>query len=340
VWGWAKPREKVTVSFSGQTKKATADASGNWMVKFDPMKADAKSNELKVNTITLKDVLVGDVWIGSGQSNMEAHWGVPRAIKNEMVRMFRIPKHIASETPQKDTEGTWISFGDGDSRKFSAVTLFFGVKLQAELGIPVGVIDTTWSGTKIDTWVPKEGKARKGRDGSIYNGMVAPLVPFGVKGVLWYQGEYNRYSAYPKYFHALEDLIGGWRKAFQLKNLPFYLVKIPPHKWQNRGTPQTLCDNIWQAQLRAAREIENCEIAPVHDSIKKLDLHPGNKRAVGLRLAELALSKAYGKDLPSSGPVFKAATFKGKEVEVSFDKIDKGLITRDGKDPSHFELSE
>ena len=122
--------------------------------------------------------------------------------------------------------------------------------------------------------------------------------------------------------------------------MPFYLVMIPPHKYGKRGTDQTLCENIWMAQYRAAREIENCEIVPVHDSIEKLDLHPKNKEAVGLRLAEMALSKAYGRPLPSSGPVFKSASLKNGRIEVAFDKVDRGLVTRDGKDPSHFELSE
>jgi sialate O-acetylesterase len=396
IWGWANPGETVTVTFAGQTKTATANKAGDWAVKLDPMKASAEPRELKINDITLTNILVGDVWICSGQSNMEyGYRGDGKKTKNDMVRMFRVPAHIQSTFAMEDTKGTWASFGDGNSRGFSGVGLFFGCKLQKELNVPIGLIDTSWGGTRIEPWIADEGysqigkpikkadmsgvvaqqkkmiteveqwlvKAKQRADvgkitpfttntklgggrapNGIYNAMVAPLAPYGVKGAIWYQGESNRGAKFPDYFQKLQALIGGWRTVFQVPDFPFYIVQIAPYDY-NRGNRKkgdtVLCNNIWLAEYKAAKEITNCGVIPTHDTINGnvKDIHPRDKKPVGERLAAMALKKTYGKDVICSGPVFKSAALKAGKVEVSFDMIDKGLKTADGKAPTWFELS-
>jgi len=322
IWGWAKSGETVTVEFAGQKKSTTADKAGNWMVKLDPMEASAESRELKISGITLKNILVGDVWICSGQSNMEYGFrGNGNELKNDKVRMFHVHDHIQSGFAMEDTNGSWASFGDGNSRRFSGVGLYFGLKLQRELGIPIGLIDTSWGGTRIEPWIADEGYELMGKPlakadmadvikqqnkiisdvetwlvrakeraeagkvtpftaktslggkapNGIYNAMVAPLAPFGIKGAIWYQGESNRGSAFPDYFHKLQGLIGGWRKKFEVPDFPFYIVQIAPFDYSRgkRGPHDvTLCDNIWAAEYKAAKEIVNCGVIPTHDTIK------------------------------------------------------------------------
>jgi len=391
IWGWANPGEKVTVAFAGQTKTATAGKAGDWKVKLDPMPASAEPRELKVNHLTLKNILVGDIWICSGQSNMEyGYRGDGKKTQSDMVRMFRVPTHIQAGFAQDDTEGSWASFGDGNSRGFSGVGLFFGCKLQKDLEIPIGLIDTSWGGTRIEPWIADEGyaligkpikkpdmtairkqqqqiitdvekwtaKAKQRADigkitpfkastklggkapNGIYNAMVAPLAPFGVKGAIWYQGESNRGSAYPDYFNKLQALIGGWSKVFDAPQFPFYIVQIAPFTYGGKDHT-VLCNNIWAAEYRAAKEIENCGVIPTHDTINGniKDIHPSDKKPVGERLAAMALNKSYGKDVICSGPVFKSAALKNGKVEVAFDKIDQGLETADGQAPTWFELS-
>jgi len=361
VWGWAEPGEKVRVSFAGNTVLTRADHAGKWSVKLPALAASASPRELTVtggNKITFENVLVGDVWICSGQSNME--WPLRRSSKtakedaaaeqnNAQLRLFRIPEHIKLPEPAEDTEGTWTTTATvEDSLKFSGCGFYFGARLQRELDIPIGLIDSSWGGTPVDLWISKEafkgylGQERKG--GGIYNGMVAPLVPFAIKGVIWYQGESNRRDAYPAYFTKLEALIGGWRDDFQVGDFPFYLVHIAPFQYKHdkpEDNDQTLCDNIWAAQYKAADEIKNCGLVPIHDTIRGVihDIHPWDKRPVGERLANLALKQDYGQDLPWTGPEFASARLKRGEVVVSFDHIDEGLTTNDGKAPTHFELA-
>ncbi len=401
IWGWANPGEKVTVEFSGQKKTATADNAGTWMVKLAPMKASSDPAIMKISSsldtrhLTFSKVLVGDIWICSGQSNMEYGFkGNGNEYKNKNVRVFRVPSHLQAPFPMDDTQGSWASFADGNSRGCSGVALFFGCKLQKELGIPIGLIDTCWGGTKIESWIASEGykiigqplpepditkvlaqqkviiekidkwvvlaehRAKADRfmpfnvntkiyghaRNGIYNAMVVPLAPFGVKGAIWYQGEANRKNSYPDYFTKLQGLIGGWRKVFEVPDFPFYIVQIAPFDY-NRGNRQgddtILCNNIWASEYKAAEEIKNCGMIPTHDTISDniKDIHPKDKKTVGERLAALALNKTYGKDVICSGPVFNSAKLKGGKVIVSFDKIDQGLETADGKAPTWFELS-
>jgi sialate O-acetylesterase len=359
VWGWADAGEKVSVSFAGQTKSTTADPAGKWSVKLAKLPASTKPQELKVkgnNEITLKNVLVGDVWICSGQSNME--WPLSKCTKtpkedaaaeknNKQLRLFRVPDHVKAPEPAPDTKGTWKTTElEQDCLVFSGCGFLFGAKLQKELDIPIGLIDTSWGGTPVDQWISNKAHQsflKSDRKESIYNGMVAPLVPFAIKGAIWYQGESNRGNEFPAYFTKMDALITGWREDFQVGDFPFYQVQIAPHRYNKKapGDDETLARNIWAAQYKAAKEIKNCGVVPIHDTLHGIidDIHPWDKKPVAERLANLALKKDYAKDVAWTGPEFASAKASGGKIVVSFQGIDKGLTTTDGKEPACFEIA-
>lgn len=359
VWGWAEAGEKVSVTFAGETKSTVADSAGKWSVKLSKQKASASPQNLTLkgnNELILKNVLIGDVWICSGQSNME--WPLSKSTKNPkeayeaqknnpQLRLFRLPDHIKAPEPAADTKGAWKTTEvEQDCMVFSGCGFFFGGKLQKELNIPIGLIDTSWGGTPVDEWISNKATKemlQKDRKQSIYNGMVAPLVPFAIKGAIWYQGESNRGNAFPEYFTKLNALITGWREDFQVGDFPFYLVQIAPHQYNKKGPgdDETLARNIWAAQYKAAKEIKNCGIVPIHDTIGGVinDIHPREKKPVGERLASLALKKDYGKDVAFTGPEFAAAKAGAGKIIVSFNGIDQGLVTTDGAEPTCFEIA-
>jgi sialate O-acetylesterase len=359
VWGWADAGEKVAVSFAGATKSAVADKEGKWMVKLPKSAASAKPQELRVkgnNEVVLKNVLIGDVWICSGQSNME--WNLKASTKtadeviaankdNTQLRLFNIPKHIKLPEPAQDTEGAWTTTENAaDCLSFSGCGFFFGSKLQQELGVPIGLIGTNWGGTPVDQWISNkaaEEMLKMKRKDSIYNGMIAPLVPFAIKGAIWYQGESNRGDAFPQYFDKMNALITGWREDFNVGDFPFYQVQIAPFQYNKKGPgdDETLARNIWASQFKAAKEIKNCGVVPIHDTIHGVitNIHPWDKQPVGERLAMLALKKDYGKDVAFTGPEFASAVAKSGKVTVSFDGMVEGLTTTDDKDVSCFEIA-
>jgi len=417
IWGFADTGELVTVRFAGQVKTAAADERGRWRVTLDPMEASSESRDMVVsgkNEIRIDNILVGEVWLASGQSNMEfSIVSLPEDEKklvaswreDALLRMFCIPWRIASTIPLDDTVGGWSTCDEivdamlegkiEPYEKYSAVGFFFGLKLRQELGVPVAVIDSSWGGTEIERWIADEGWELTGLDyrrvpeeaypdvfnhqkkvidmvrewvpmaeaamkqgkilplrgearmlgrttNDIYNGMIHPLIPFGIKGVLWYQGESDR--GRDDYFTLLKALIGGWRSVFGADDLPFYLVQIAPFDYsRGRDTvpSELLADSIWSAQYRAAEEIDGCEIIAIHDTIEGNvhDIHPPRKKRVGYRLAAMALDKAYGTATVSSGPRFQFAERDGSEVVVRFSGITDGLETADGQTPDCFEIA-
>ena len=358
VWGWADAGEKVTVSFAGASKSATADKDGKWMVKLTKSVASTKPQELKIkgnNEIVFKNVLVGDVWICSGQSNME--WQLRRCTKkadeitaaakdNTQLRIYDVAKHIKAAEPATDCPGAWTTLEDpARVSNFSGCGFFFGSKLQKETGVPIGLLGTNWGGTPVDQWISNEAAEKIGmkRKDSIYNGMVAPLVPFAIKGAIWYQGESNRGNPYPQYFEKMNALITGWRKDFQVGDFPFYQVQIAPFKYNRKkpGDDTILAKNIWASQYKAAKEIKNCGVVPIHDTLHGniTDIHPWDKQPVGERLAALALKKDYGKDVAHTGAEFASAKAGGNKVTISFSGVVDGLKTFDDKEVAHIELA-
>ena len=409
VWGWAEPGEKVTVAFAGQNKIATADAEGKWMLRLDPTEASGEPRDMTItgaadnSKTTIRNILVGDVWICSGQSNMEWSLHGARNGKEEaaaadhpLIRLFDVRGHIKTPAAQDDAPGQWRLCSPSTVGGFSAVGYFFGRRLHAETGVPIGLIGSNWGGTAIEPWVPPagfgnvaelsevskhlretdprtaEGKAgymkyldtmqawmadaekalEQGKHPSlppktpsplgkhreatgIYNGMVHPLVPFGLKGAIWYQGESNGGEGIT-YYHKMKALITGWRTVWGQGDFPFYFVQLANFQQPNDNPAG---GDGW-AKLREAQcktlEIPQTGMAVIIDIGEARDIHPKNKQDVGSRLAQWALHQAYGKkDLVPSGPLFREQKIEGGKIRISFDHVGSGLIVgaKDGLEP-------
>ena len=338
VWGWAAPGEKITATLGGATETATADAKGDWKVTLPAAKASAKGRTLTVqgkNKVEFEDVLIGEVWIGSGQSNMEWNIDSSKYKKENLdgadqptIRLYHVPK-AQSKSPAKDIKAAWRACSPKTVGKFSAVLYLFGRKLQEELKVPVGLINTSWGGSPIQPWtIDAKGS------GGMYNAMVAPLVPFPIKGVVWYQGESNVGEGFV-YAARQEALIKGWRKAWG-SEFPFLFVQIAP--WSGYGKGKL--PELWEGQA-ATLKLPKTGMAVITDLVDNVnDIHPRNKRDVAARLALIAQAKAYGKkDIVYSGPMFKSVSYDVGKVIVSFAHVGGGLKTRDGKPLAGFEIA-
>ncbi len=340
IWGWADADESVSVSFADKTATAKADAKGRWKVSLPKFEANAKGQTMTVkgnNTVELKDVLVGEVWIGSGQSNME--WSVASSTKpketiaaanHPTIRILHVKK-VQANSPAKDVQldRAWSVCTPKTIPNFSAVLYHFGLRLQKELDVPVGLINSSWGGSPIEPWTVEE----KG-SGGMHNAMIAPLQPVALRGIIWYQGESNM-SEGMGYHTKTEKLVKGWRKTFGRDDLPFYFVQIAP--WSKYGAS---LPNLWEAQT-ASLKIPHTGMAVVTDLVDNIDdIHPQNKVDVGNRLALWALAKTYGKkDLVYSGPLYKSMKVDEGKIRLSFAHVGGGLKSRDGKALAQFEIA-
>ncbi len=384
VWGWADPGEEVTVKFGDQLKKAVTDKDGDWKVKLDELKASSEPAELIIkgkNEIVLKDVLVGEVWICSGQSNMglavQGADNAPDEIAksaNTQIRMFMVPLTIADE-PQKDlvkhdAKSIWLLADPANTGGFTAAGYFFGRELQKELKVPIGLINTSWGGTCAEAWtskpaleavptckaiidawveklknyIPEKNDLTKSqqRPGVLFNAMIAPLVPFTVKGAIWYQGESNQFRAV-QYQTLLPTLIKDWRQQWG-DQLSFYIVQLASYG-NKKPQPQEIgADDTWAelqwTQLQTAVTLPKCGIAVANDIGDEKDIHPKNKQEVGRRLALQALAKDYGrKDIVPGGPIYGGGDTMGNKYMISFSNIGGGLKSRDGGDLKGFIIA-
>jgi sialate O-acetylesterase len=347
VWGQAAANEKVTVSICGSNASATADKDGAWAVKLPALKCTADQTGVTMtikgaNTITLKNILIGEVWVGSGQSNME--WGLGGSTGGKEaiakadlpnIRLYHVPK-TQSKTPNKDIKANWNVCSPKTCGRFSGVLFFFGQRLHADLKVPIGLINSSWGGSPIEPWTVTDASKKQG--GGMYNAMIAPLQPFAVKGAIWYQGETNvlRKNGL-KYFDRKKALIEGWRKTWNNDKLSFYTVQIAP--WSGRYGPGEL-PRLWEAQV-ASLKLPGTGLAVITDLVDNIkDIHPRNKKPVGNRLALWALVKDYGvKDLVYSGPLYKSMKIEGAKIRISFAHAEGGLASRDGKDLSEFKIA-
>jgi len=408
IWGWADPGEKVTVTVAGRTAATAATDSGRWEMELPALKAGGPV-EITVagkNTVRIRDVLIGEVWLASGQSNMEMPVAGVLNTAEEIqaanfpeIRLFHVPRR-ASPTPQDDVDAAWEVCSPQTVPRFSAAAYFFGREIHRRLKVPVGLIESAWGGTRIEPWTPPCGfegipriagirkRIRLGTPGtperraamsaylkeltrwfeeartaleenrpvtappefpklllplasrtdptSLYNGMIHPLIPFTIRGALWYQGEANHREGV-LYFYKMKALIQGWRKLWNEGPFPFYYVQIAPYMY-GKEDPDVL-PKFWLAQARAMT-IPNTGMALTLDIGDVGNIHPKNKQEVGRRLALWALAKTYGrKDIEYSGPVFRGLKIEGKRVRVFFDHAEGGLKTRDGKAPDWFEIA-
>jgi sialate O-acetylesterase len=355
IWGWADPGEEVTVKLDEATATAKADAQGDWKVALPAVKADGKAHRMTVsgkNKIELDDILIGEVWIGSGQSNMEFGLGGSIGAKEAIaaancpqIRLLHVEK-VQAPRPAKDivvTDGkgkkgkpapaapagpAWKVCSPQNVPGFSAVLYYFGQRLHNDLDVPVGLINSSWGGSPIEPWTASGDKAS-----GMYNAMIAPLKPFAIRGAIWYQGESNCGIGL-KYYDKMKALIEGWRKAWG-SDFSFYFVQIAPYSGYKASLPA-----LWEAQV-ASLKIPGTGMAVTTDLVNNLkDIHPKNKLDVGNRLALWALAKDYGKkDLVYSGPLYKSMKVEGSKIVLSFAHIGGGLKSSDGKPLNEFEIA-
>jgi sialate O-acetylesterase len=390
VWGWASDGEKVTVSFRGKKLSATT-RDGKWMVNLPNQKAGGPDT-LTVegtNKIEVRDVLVGEVWICSGQSNME--WPLSSSFEpdkdvatsaNPNLRLFTAPK-LKADAPVNDVKANWAQCDPETVKKFSAVAYYFGRDLQKSRGVPIGLIHTSWGGSPAEVWVreavlaanpgykkdildshadqfkkyqaelakwesealKKEGREPTGRKpappwkpAELFNGMIAPLIPYAVRGAIWYQGESNAGRAW-QYRTLFPDLIRNWRQDWEQSDFTFLAVQLAPWDRNKKRSLESITaapgDSDWaelrEAQLLSTKILPKVGLAVITDVGDKDDIHPTRKEPVGARLALLARSIAYGEKIQASGPLYRAMQLKGDRIILSFDQVDGGLEARGGR---------
>jgi sialate O-acetylesterase len=405
VWGWADVGEEITVEFAGQKKSVRTDGDGRWSLRLEPLSASAEGRLLIVSgkdgrKATVSDVLVGDVWLGSGQSNMAMTVNRAKDFEKEkstanfpLLRHFK-EESAGAETAQTQAKGKWLACTPDNVGGFSATLYFFGREIHREAGVPVGLINTSVGGTPIEAWIapeiqeskpalkaaleaqsaatPKidkekadaqyaaelkkfkaakakavaegtkaprpprnaaEVSERKGSYGQLFNGKVAPLVPYTLKGMLWYQGEANSSDARaPLYAHQLSALITDWRARWG-EELPFAWVQLPNFTRPGEGWP------LMREAMLKTLALPKTGMAVTIDIGEAKDIHPKNKQEVGRRLSLWALGTIYDRKVAATcGPLPAGHEIKGAEVIVSLAHAD-GLKTRDGGPVKGFQLA-
>jgi sialate O-acetylesterase len=319
VWGTAKPGTKVTVTFGQQEKSVETGKDGKWLVRLDALKASAEPAQLTVKSltgdkpVTIADVLVGDVWLCSGQSNME--WRMKQFKTEGDVAKADFPKIRHCNRGSGWTVCSPITAGD-----FTATGFYFARRIHRETGVPICLLNNAIGGTAIEPWIPLEG--------TLFTPHTLPLIPFAIKGMIWYQGEANGPEG-GLYADKMNALFTGLRKAWNQGDFPVYFVQLPNFSGQPNDID--LGDENFSgtrlAQFKALKSIPNTGMAVTIDTSDTGDLHPNNKQDVGDRLAQWALVKDYGrKDLICSGPLYKGMKIEGSKIRIMFDSIGKGLI--------------
>lgn len=357
IWGYAKPKSKVSVAcdwIAGKPTTVKADAEGVWIVpvavpaaSFNPHTVTIKSGK---QVVTLKNILFGEVWLCAGQSNME--WPVRKTLDmkgqlegklNTNIRLLCTGR-ISAETPQRDIpvqEGKntkWAVCNAEDLAQFSAVGYGFGKELQEALGVPVGLVDASYGGTYVEGWMKREvidsdakilkdctkikHKVWKGKESHLYNANIYPIRHNSFAGVIWYQGCANVSSSPRGYAHSLEVLINSWREEFNNPTMPFYIVQLVPHTYAGIKGAQ-----LRESQEKVARRVEHCEIVGTMDQLDiPGDIHPRYKADVAHRLAQTALGEHYGKSVGIfRHPSYKGMTVEGNAIRVSLNHVPKGL---------------
>lgn len=396
VWGRAEPGQVVQVQFAGQNKSSTTGKDGRWMVKLDPLTASAEGRTLTAalnddkQTVSINNLLVGEVWICSGQSNMAFGLGgsvngadAIEAAGDEQLRLFGTAAK-ATDQPQESIGGNWQVDSSQSAGRFSAVAYYFGKSLRAKLGVPVGLIKSAVGGTVAEAWTaqqelesnpvlqpllvqqqqriaayPKQLQAYKTREPDLlkkyeaavkqakdagtraprkpqpprspsfssnrptglYNGSIAPLQPYAIRGAIWYQGESNS-SRGEQYRTLFPAMISSWRRAWGQGDFPFLFVQITPHR---NMTPE-----VREAQRVTTETTQNTAMAVTVDVGHPTDIHPKQKRPIGDRLALAARALAYGEKIEYSGPTYDSMSVDENKVVLRFQHLGGGLVAKDG----------
>ena len=352
IWGWCDPGEKIkiTTGWDTLTYNTTGSSGAKWnVIVKTPVAGGPYILTINGhNKIILEDILIGEVWDCSGQSNMEMNynWGVKQYstdvenATNKNIRFFHIPR-LTAEYPQEDTKGQWVVCNPEDMKQFSLAGYFFGQKLQEVLSVPVGLIEASWGGTPAEAWTPKDSIennqvlkdaanhliANPGwpvNPAATYNAMIYPITNYSMAGVIWYQGEANVNTA-NTYELLFSTMIRSWRKAWQ-KDLAFYFVQIAPFSGYGNNISAAL---LKEAQTKTAA-LSKTGVVVVNDLVTDLnDIHPKNKKDVGIRLANYALAETYGKkEVAYKSPVYKNLKIEKGKIRIYFDNADNGLMSR------------
>lgn len=366
IWGWAVKGERISVTFNNQVRKTKADAAGKWKVIFPAMSAGGPY-QLKVqgkNMLVLENILIGDVWICSGQSNMAMAVKSCNDAENEIananypnIRLLNYPRNFQRE-PVEDIEKTasWTECSPAVVGDFSAVGYFFGRHIYKEINVPVGLINTSWGGTNAEAWTsmdylikidkyknyPSElaenlkktdsltmakMKSPNNYHSSLFNGMINPLLNLAVKGAIWYQGESNAYEGF-LYRTLFPNMIECWRDKWNQPEMPFLYVQLANYMPEVPEPSESRWANLREAQLMTL-SLPNTGMAVIIDIGDTKDIHPKNKQDVGYRLALNGLKIAYGRDLVYSGPIYRSMEIDGNKAIISFDHIGSGLMAKD-----------
>lgn len=385
VWGWDEDGTPVTVAFRGQTHKATT-ANLAWAVTLHPLKPggpDTLTISTPKQTLVFTNVLVGDVWVCSGQSNME--WPLRSAFNpaadiasatNARIRFYKVPKN-RTDTPTSVIKAGWETCTPQSTEGFSAVGYYFGRDLERDLNVPIGLIGTYWGGTPAESWMsrpaleinPRYQKEILDRQATavetyrkslsawqrereeaqqagqafnkaaprlpwggfeLYNGMIAPLLPFAIKGAIWYQGESNAGRA-EQYRTLFPDMIRNWRRDWGQGDFTFLAVQLAPFRDIQPQPGESDWAELREAQLLATRVLPNVGLAVITDVGDEKDIHPQKKQPVGERLALAARALAHGEKIPYSGPVYRDHSVEAGRIVLRFDHVGKGLLARDGE---------
>ncbi|MVT11024.1 sialate O-acetylesterase [Chitinophaga tropicalis] len=364
VWGWADKGEKISVSFRNHTYNAVATADGKWKVQL-PAQTVGGPYTMTItghNTIKLDNILVGEVWVASGQSNMEMPvrgWGKVLNYEQEIaaanypeIRLFQV-KRATSSVPLDDVkpwEGGWQPCSPQSIPEFSSTAYFFAREIYGHEHIPVGIIHSSWGGTVAEAWTSGESvkqipafadtvKAYESLPAPIapgnpnkptllYNAMIHPLLPYTIRGVIWYQGEGNANRAY-QYRKLFPLMIKDWRKHWNNGNFPFYFVQLAAFKDPKAEPGESDWAELREAQLLTL-SLPNTGMATAMDIGDAKDIHPKNKQEVGRRLSLIARAQVYGEKISFSGPVYQSRLISANKVVLTFKHADNGLKTKQG----------
>ena len=378
LWGWALPNDNIEITAGwGQTATAKAGTDGKWSTKIQTPKAipgQATPYTLTytgtTNTVQLSNVLIGDVWVCSGQSNMEYNMNVvsggTRGVKNYAseiaaanypnIRLFKVAKAALKKTTD-NCDGTWLECNPTNVASFSAVAYYFGreINQNSQVNIPIGLLEAAYGGSRCEAWISRETLAAdtefntkilapydaaplaveaQYRPTNLFNAMLAPIIPYGIKGALWYQGEANTLDG-AFYTKLCGTMLQDWRTRWGVGNFPFYYVQLPAYtdtNWPSFRDAQTNMLTISNTGMALTIDIVDSNPA---------DVHPENKLEVGQRLAKWALAKDYGQNIIYSGPVYKSNTIQGNKMIISFHPatIGTGLISKDGAALKEFQIA-
>lgn len=379
IWGKADPGEEVHVIIAGQNHKTTADAAGKWRVTLEPLSVGEPLKlvvEGKASRQERNDILVGEVWVCSGQSNME--WPVSLSTNADLeiaagdhpqIRLVRV-KGKGSQTPVEDFDGQWNVCSPQSVAGFSAVGYFFGRELQQHLDVPVGLIDNSWGGSACDAWIPRarlehnplyanqlanwdriaaeyekdkdpkkaDQLAGNQRPANLYNARLGPVLGYGIRGAIWYQGESNAGRAY-QYREMFPLMIKTWREDWKQGDFPFYWVQLADFMAEKTEPGDSAWAELREAQTMTQDRLPKSGEAVIIDIGEGNDIHPRNKLEVANRLARWALARDYGKDFVCQSPRYESMQTEGDTVTLKFKDTNGGLRTNDRNEVEGFAIA-